>query len=70
MRNFEKAVEAIGIAGIVEMMAVYCEESTASTRNACQWRKALAAIPGCQCFTAHDIVKFLESEQEEDADNV
>ena len=27
-------------------------------------------IPGCQCFTAHDIVKFLESEQEEDADNV
>lgn len=70
MRNFEKAVEAIGIAGIVEMMAVYCDESTASTCDACPWRKALAAIPGCQCFTAHDIVKFLESEAEEDADNV
>ena len=70
MRNFEKAVEAIGIAGIVEMMAVYCEESTTSTCNACPWRKALAAIPGCQCITAHAIVKFLESEAEEDADNV
>ena len=64
MRNFEKAVEAIGIAGIVKMMAVYCDESTASTCDACPWRKALAAIPGCQCITDHAIVKFLESEAE------
>ena len=70
MRNFEKAVEATGIAGIVKMMAVYCDESTASTCDACPWRKALAAIPGCQCITDHAIVKFLESEAEEDADNV
>lgn len=64
MRNFKKAVEAIGIAGIVEMMAVYCDESIASTCDACPWRKALAAIPGCQCFTSRSIVKFLESEAE------
>ena len=64
MRNFEKAVEAIGIAGIVEMMEVYCDDSTASTCDACPWRKALAAIPGCQCITDNSIVNFLESEAE------
>lgn len=65
MRNFEKAVEAIGIAGIVEMMEVYCYESAASACDACPWRKALAAIPGYQCLTSPAIVKFLESEAEE-----
>lgn len=63
MTNFEKAVETVGIAGIVEMMGVYCNESTGDTCNACPWRKALKEIPGCNCITAPGIVQFLESQE-------
>ena len=63
MTNFEKAVETVGIAGIVEMMGVYCNEATGNTCAACPWRKAVDTMPGCHCITSPDIVQFLESQE-------
>lgn len=65
MTNFEKAVEVIGIAGIVRMMGVYCDEATASTCSDCPWRKAVSTISGCCCITDHDIVQFLGCQYKE-----
>lgn len=66
MTNFEKAVKAVGVAGIVEMMSMYCYEATGSTCSACPWRKALNAVPGCKCLDSGKVITFLESEAGDD----